>query len=165
MTFATILAVVSGLTLAAAQALSHDLFRHVWKAGRVSEGTEIRVSQVATAAIGLAAIGAGLLFQHQNIGFLATLPLVIAASAAFPVLVLALYWRGLTARGAIAGGLTGLALSVLLMVLSPKVWVGAMGFAAAPFPYDYPTLISLPAAFAAAGLVSCVQRAAERRSP
>lgn len=153
-TFATILAVVSGLTLAAAQAVSHDLFKCVLTDGRADEVREVRVSKAATAVIGAISIGLGLIFQHQNVAFLATLPLVVAASACFPILLLAMYWRGLTRRGATAGGLIGLVLSVGLVIASPKVWSGALGLAGAPFPYEYPTLISSAAAFGVAWLFS-----------
>ena len=161
-TFATILAVVSGVTLAAAQAISHDLFKEVFTSGSADQASEVRVSKAATGVIGAASIGLGLLFQHQNIGFLATLPLVIAASANFPILLLAMYWPGLTRRGATAGGITGLTLSVGLMIASPKVWSGALGLSNPPFPYEYPTLISTGAAFIVAWLISVADAGATR---
>jgi hypothetical protein len=99
-------------------------------------------------------------FQHENIGFLATLPLVIAASVNFSMLVLAMYWRGLTTRGAVAGGLTGLVLSVGLLLLSKKVWVDVLGNAQGVFPFEYPTVFSLGAAFLVAVLVSLTDRSA-----
>jgi cation/acetate symporter len=145
-TFATILAVVSGLTLAAVSSVSHDLYKHVFKRGQVSEVSELRVSRFATVLLGIVVMYAAILFQHENIGFLATLPLVIAASVNFPLLILAMYWRGLTTRGAFAGGLAGLLLSVGLIVLSKKVWVDVLGNTHALFPYEYPTLFSLSAA-------------------
>jgi acyl-CoA synthetase (AMP-forming)/AMP-acid ligase II len=94
----------------------------------------------------LIAIYAAILFQHENIGFLATLPLVVAASVNSAMLILTMYWRGLTTRGAFAGGLTGLISSVGLIALSRSVWVDVLGHAHAVFPYEYPTLFSLPAA-------------------
>jgi cation/acetate symporter len=153
-TFATIVAVVAGLTLAAAAAVSHDLYKHVITRGGASEASELRVSRVATVAIGASAIGLGYIFQHHNVGFLATLPLVIAASANFPILLLAIYWPGLSTAGAVCGGFAGLGLATVLMILSPKIWVSALGHQHAPFPFEYPTLISLLAAFVIAYVVS-----------
>jgi cation/acetate symporter len=152
--FATILAVVSGITLAAAAAVSRDFYNGVMHSGRANEAVEIRVSRLTCVVIGAVSIVLGLLFQHQNVGFLATLPLVIGASANFTILLLAMYWRGLTTRGAVSGGAVGLALSVVLIVLSPKVWVEVLGHSRALFPFEYPTLISVPAAFLTAWLVS-----------
>jgi cation/acetate symporter len=169
-TFATILAVVSGLTLATASAISHDLYNHVLHRGRAREQAELRVSRIACVGIGAFTVALGLLFQQQNVAFLGTLPLAIAASSNFPILMLAMYWPRLTTAGAVAGGLVGLVLSVGLVVLSPKVWVDTLHHAAAPFPYEYPTLISLPLAFLTAWAVSlatggrAVQRAVESRA-
>jgi cation/acetate symporter len=163
-TFATILAVVSGLMLAAASAISHDLYKHVWKRGQAAEATEIRISRGATLLLGIIAIYAAILFQHENIGFLATLPLVVAASVNSVLLILTMYWRGLTTRGAVAGGLTGLVLSIGLIVLSKSVWVDVLGHAHAVFPYVYPTLFSLPAALLVAFIVSFTDRSARGQS-
>lgn len=145
-TFATILAVVSGLTLTAATAVSHDLLRAVMPVAVLSEANEVRVSKLASIAIGAAAVALGILFQHQNVGFLATLPLVIAASANFPILLLALYWTPLKTRGAVLGGWVGLVSSIVMVVGSPKVWVETFGHAKALFPYEYPTLFTMGAA-------------------
>ena len=154
--FATILAVVSGLTLAAATAVSHDLLRSVLPRGTLSESSEVKVSKAASVGIGMFAMGLGVLFQHENVGFLATLPLVIAASANFPVLLLALYWRRLTTAGALAAGWTGLATSVVLVVGSPKVWVGTFGQAQPLFNYEYPTILTMGSAFLLAVIVSLI---------
>jgi cation/acetate symporter len=162
-TFATILAVVSGLTLAAASAVSHDLYKHVWKRGLATEAAELGVSRVATVLLGIIVIYLSILFQHENIGFLATLPLVIAASVNSSMLILAMYWGGLTTRGAFAGGLTGLVLSVGLILLSRKVWVDVLGHTHALFPYEYPTLFSLGAALLVALLASLTDRSAQGR--
>lgn len=156
--FATILAVVSGLTLAGVAAISHDLYKHVLKDGQANEASELRVSRVATVVLGASAVYLSLLFQHQNVGFLATLPLVIAASANFSMLILAMYWRGLTTRGAVAGGATGLISSVALIVLSKKVWVDVLGNAHSIFPWEYPTIFSLSAALLVAFVVSISDR-------
>lgn len=157
-TFATILAVVSGLTLAATAAVSHDLYRNVWRSNEVDERSEMRVSRVTTVGIGCVAILAGLSCRDLNIGFLATLPLVIAASCNLPILLMALYWRRLTTAGAVAGGLVGLVLSVSLVLIGPKVWMGALGHTRPLFPYDYPTLVTLPVAVLVAWLVSITDK-------
>jgi len=159
-TFATILAVVSGLTLTAASAVSHDLYKHVFRNGVVEESAEIHVSRLAALALGALVMALAILFQHENVGFLATLPLVIAASVNFPLLVLTLHWRGFTTRGAIAGGITGLVLSVGLLLLTRKVWVEVLGHPHQLFPYEYPTLFSLGAALIVAYLVSVTDRSA-----
>jgi len=156
--FATILAVVSGLILAGASAVSHDVFKHLWKRGHASEAAEIRVSRLATLGLGTLVIGLAIAFQHENIGFLATLPLVIAASVNFPVLVLAMHWRRLTTRGAFAGGVTGLVLSVGLIVLSKRVWVDVLGHSHAAFPYEYPTVFSLGGALLVTVIASMSDR-------
>ena len=151
---ATVLAVVAGLTLAAATTVSHDLARTVFKRRAIQDAQELRISRWASAGIGAVAVGFGILFQHQNVGFLATLPLVAAASATFPVLLLAIHWRGLTTRGAVAAGWTGLLGSIALVLVSPKVWVGTFGHAAPLVPFEYPTVITMAAAFLLAWGVS-----------
>lgn len=145
--FATILAVVSGLTLSAASAVSHDLYANVFKHGVSTEKGELMVSRIATIVIGAVAIGLSLLFEGQNVGVLATFVLAIAASVNFPVLFLSMYWKGLTTRGAIAGGSVGLLTSLVLMILSPTVWVEVLGHEKAIYPYAYPTLFSVTASF------------------
>ena len=86
-------------------------------------------------------------FKGQNVAILATFPLAIGASTNFPVLFLSMYWGGLTTRGALYGGYTGLLLAVFLIILGPNIWVGVMGFEKAIFPYAYPTIISMGASF------------------
>jgi len=134
--FATILAVVSGLALAGASAVSHDLYARVFRV--TDERRELVVSRVATVALGVLAILLGLAFRTQNVAYMVGLAFAIAASASFPVLLLAMFWPGLTTRGAIAGGVTGLALAVLLTVIGPAIWVKVLGHAAPIFPYDPP---------------------------
>ncbi|MDD5401204.1 MAG: cation acetate symporter [Sulfurimonas sp.] len=145
--FATILAVVSGLTLAGASAISHDLYASVFRKGRVDSMTEMRVSKMATIALGVIAIIVGIAFENQNIAFVVGLAFAIAASANFPILVLSMYWRRLTTRGAVIGGALGLGSAVLLVILSPVVWVSILGNKAAIFPYEYPALFSVTLAF------------------
>ncbi|MEX2525517.1 MAG: cation acetate symporter [Gammaproteobacteria bacterium] len=143
--FATILAVVSGLTLAGAAAVSHDLYAHFLKRGASSEREEVRVSRIATLGLGMAAVILGILFEKQNIAFMVGLAFAIAASANFPVLFFSMYWRKLTTRGALIGGWTGLGSAVLLLILSPIVWVDILGYEQAIFPYEYPALFSMTA--------------------
>jgi len=152
--FATILAVVSGLTLAGASAISHDLYANVIAHGRASEQTEVRVSKGATVALGIVAILLGILFERQNVAYIVALTFSIAASSNFPILVMAMFWRGLTTRGALAGGYVGLLGSLVLVTLGPTVWGKVLGMGVAVFPIDFPTIITLPAAVIVAWLVS-----------
>jgi cation/acetate symporter len=154
--FATILAVVSGLTLAGASAISHDLYATVVKKGRANEQDEIKVSRYATIVLGILAIVLGILFEKQNVAFMVGLAFAIAASCNFPVLVMSIFWKGLTTRGAVVGGFAGLASAVILVVLSPAVWEVTLGNpkGSAPFPYDNPALFSIPIAFIGIWLVS-----------
>jgi cation/acetate symporter len=145
--FATILAVVSGLTMAGTSAISHDLYVMVMKKGRADAKDERRVSRIASVGIGIVAVVLGILFKDQNIAFLVALTFGVAASVNFPILVLSMYWKGLTTRGALIGGVAGLVSAVSLVILSPAVWVKVLGNAEAIFPYDYPAIISMNVAF------------------
>jgi cation/acetate symporter len=147
--FATILAVVSGLTLAGASAISHDLYASVFKKGQVDSLKEMQVSKMATVALGIVAIIMGIAFEKQNIAFVVGLAFAIAASANFPILMLSMYWKKLTTRGAVIGGSLGLATAVLLVILGPIVWVQILGNEEAIFPYKYPALFSVTVAFVA----------------
>lgn len=161
--FATILAVVSGITLSAAATVSHDLYANVLRHGRSDERRELVISRAATAALGGVGVLLAIVFEGQNVAVLAVLPLVIAASANFPVLLLTMYWRGLTTRGALAGGYAGLVSSVVLVVLGPHVWVAALGFDTPVIPYAYPTLFSMAVAFTGCWVVSAADRTARAR--
>lgn len=145
--FATILAVVSGLTLAGASAVSHDLYANVFAKGNVDEMKEMKMSKYATVAIGIVAIILGIVFEKQNIAFMVGLAFAIAASANFPILFLSIYWRKLTTRGAVLGGSLGLATAIALVIAGPIVWVQILGNAEALFPYKYPALFSVVTAF------------------
>lgn len=158
--FATILAVVSGLALAGASAISHDLYAKVIRKGKVSEAQEVRVSKIATLVIGLLAVLLGVAFEQMNIAFMVALAFGVAASANFPVLVLAISWKGLTTRGALWGGFTGLIIAVTLVILSPAVWKTVLGNPDAIFPYEHPALFSMPLAFLVCYLVSKFDRSA-----
>ncbi|MFT4098527.1 MAG: sodium/solute symporter [Rhodoblastus sp.] len=158
--FATILAVVAGLTLAGASSVSHDLYARVFRRGQASEKSEIRVSRIATVVLGLVSVGLGILFQTQNVAYMVSLAYAISCSSTLPLLLLTLYWPGLTTRGAIAGGTVGLIAAVSLTVLGPPVWVKVLGNAAPIFPIDPPTIVSMPLAFLTAWLVSTLSRRA-----
>ena len=152
--FATILAVVSGLALAGASAISHDLYARVIMKGKVSEEKEIRVSKYATVVLGLVAIVLGILFENQNVAFMVGLAFGVAAAANFPVLILSMYWKGLTTRGALWGGYGGLVSAVLFVLFSKSVWVDVLGNAAPLFPYTQPALFAMPVAFLLAYIFS-----------
>ncbi len=158
--FATILAVVSGLTLAGASAISHDLYASVLKKGEADEMSEVRVSKITTVALGIIAIFLGIAFEKQNIAFMVGLAFAIAASANFPILFLSMFWSKLTTRGAVIGGSLGLATAVILVILSPTVWEAVMGNPAgsAPFPYKYPALFSVTVAFVGIWLFSITDK-------
>jgi len=152
--FATILAVVAGLALAGASAISHDLYARVIMKGKATEAKEIRVSKIATICLGFVAIVLGILFEKQNIAFMVGLAFGVAAAANFPVLILSMYWKGLTTRGALWGGYGGLLSAVAFVVLSKSVWVDVIGNKAAIFPYTQPALFAMPIAFLLAYIFS-----------
>ncbi|WP_169719578.1 cation acetate symporter [Chitinilyticum litopenaei] len=154
--FATILAVVAGLTLSGASAVSHDLYASVIKKGKANEADEIRVSKMTTLGLGVVAIFLGILFEKQNIAFMVGLAFSIAASANFPVLFLSMFWKGLTTRGAVIGGLFGLISAVVLIILGPAVWEVTLGNpkGSAPFAYSNPAIFSMTLAFVTTWLVS-----------
>ena len=143
--FATILAVVSGLTLAGAAAVSHDLFQNCIKKGQADEAQEILVSRYATIGLGIAAILLGILFEQQNIAYMVGLAFAIAASANFPVLFFTMYWEKTTTRGVMIGGWVGLTSAIALVIFGPIVWVDILGNESAIFPYRYPALFSMSA--------------------
>ncbi|MCB1784359.1 MAG: cation acetate symporter [Alphaproteobacteria bacterium] len=145
--FATILAVVSGLALAGASAISHDLYARVFKKGTATEKQELRVSKISTVVLGLVAIFLGIAFEKQNVAYMVGLAFAIAASANFPIILLSIYWRGMTTRGAVVGGSMGLVTAILLMILGKTVWVSVLGYSEPIFPYEYPALFSMSAAF------------------
>ncbi|KPX19902.1 Cation/acetate symporter ActP [Pseudomonas amygdali pv. dendropanacis] len=145
--FATILAVVAGLTLAGASAVSHDLYASVIKAGKANEKDEIRISKITTIALAVVAILLGIAFESQNIAFMVGLAFSVAASCNFPILLLSMYWKNLTTRGAMIGGWMGLISAVVLMILGPTIWVQILHHEKAIFPYEYPALFSIAIAF------------------
>ena len=167
--FATILAVVAGLTLSGASAVSHDLYASVWRHGNVDSDTELRVSKITTVALGVVAVLLGITFEKQNVAFMVMLAFTIAASANFPVLFMSVLWKNCTTTGAVVGGTVGLILSVVLTVVSPGVWEATLGNpkGSAWFPYSTPAVFSITAAFVTIWIVSLLdrsQRAAKERA-
>jgi cation/acetate symporter len=158
--FATILAVVAGLTLSGASAVSHDLYATVIKKGRADSRSELRVSKITTVCLGVVAVVLGIAFEKQNIAFMVSLAFAIAASANFPVLLMSVLWKGCTTRGAVIGGFLGLASSVLLTVVSPAVWEVTLGNpkGSALFPYTSPALFSMTIGFVGIWLFSVLDR-------
>ena len=145
--FATILAVVAGLTLAASNSIAHDLYAIVIRKGQATDAEEMKVSKRTVIVIGIVAVLLGFAFENQNIAFMVGLAFAVAASANFPILILSIYWSKLTTRGAFMGGFIGLLTAVILVVLSKTVWVTIFGFETAIFPYTQPALFSILAAF------------------
>jgi cation/acetate symporter len=156
--FATILAVVSGLALAGASAISHDLYARVIKKGTATSQQEMKVTRLASVGLGITAILLGIAFKDQNVLFLVALAFGVASSVNFPILILSMYWKGLTTRGALWGGIAGLVSSVGLVVLSPTVWVKILGNKAAIFPYDHPAIVSMTLAFFVTWLLSVTDK-------
>ncbi|AKL41344.1 MULTISPECIES: cation/acetate symporter ActP [Serratia] len=152
--FATILAVVAGLTLAGASAVSHDLYASVMKNGKATERDELKVSKITVVVLGLVAIALGILFEKQNIAFMVGLAFSIAASCNFPIIILSMYWSRLTTRGAMIGGWLGLLTAVILMILGPTIWVQILGHEKPIYPYEYPALFSMFVAFVGTWLFS-----------
>ncbi|EPL9571860.1 cation/acetate symporter ActP [Providencia rettgeri] len=161
--FATILAVVAGLTLAGASAVSHDLYAMAMKNGKADEKDELRVSKITVVILGFVAIGLGILFEKQNIAFMVGLAFSIAASCNFPIILLSMYWRKLTTRGALAGGWLGLITAVVLMILGPTIWVGILHHDKPIYPYEYPALFSMIVAFFASWLFSITDNSEQGR--
>ena len=160
--FATILAVVAGLTLSGASAVSHDLYATVFKKGKADSASELKVSRITTVCLGIIAVVLGIAFQKQNIAFMVSLAFAIAASANFPVLFMAVLWKDCTTRGAVIGGFLGLISSVGLTIVSPSVWEATLGYpvGSALFPYTSPALFSMTIGFVGIWLFSITDRSA-----
>ncbi len=152
--FATILAVVSGLTLAGASALSHDIYARVIMKGKATEKQEVWVSKMAVIGLGILAIFLGIAFEKQNVAYIVALTFSVAACTNFPILVLSIFWRGLTTRGAVVGGYTGIFGSIGLLLIGPTVWTKVLNMGPAIFPYDFPTFVVLPTVLIVAYIVS-----------
>lgn len=145
--FATILAVVAGLAISGAGAISHDLFVNVCKNGVCDPKLEMKVTKISTIGIGIFAILLGIIFEKQNVAFTVGLAFAIAASVNFPILLLSIYWKNLTTKGAFWGGLIGLISVLVMVILSPSIWIKSFGFSEAIFPYDHPAIFSMPITF------------------
>ena len=159
--FATILAVVAGLTLSGASAVAHDLYASVICKGSPPAGAELRVSRVTTVVLGIVAVILGIAFEKQNIAFMVSLAFAIAASANFPVLFMSVLWKGTTTRGAFIGGFIGLITAVVLTILSKSIWVDIFHNAEALFPYKSPALFSVTAGFVGIWLFSILDGSAQ----
>ena len=160
--FATILAVVAGLTLSGASAVSHDIYATLIKKGKADSASELRVSRYTTVALGVVAVALGIAFEKQNIAFMVSLAFAIAASANFPVLFMAVLWKDCTTKGAVIGGFMGLISSVGLTIVSPSVWEATLGNpkGSAWFPYSSPALFSMTIGFVGIWLFSIMDRSA-----
>ena len=161
--FATILAVVAGLTLSGASAVSHDLYATVFKNGKADSASELKVSRLTTLTLGVIAVMLGIVFEKQNVAFMVALAFAIAASANFPVLLLSVLWKGCTTKGAVIGGFMGLISSVGLTIVSPSVWEATFGNPAgsAWFPYSSPALFSMTIGFAGVWLFSVLDKSGQ----
>ena len=159
--FATILAVVAGLTLSGASAVSHDLYSTVIKKGKATSEEELHMSRLTTIALGILAVILGIVFEKQNIAFMVSLAFAIAASANFPVLFMSVLWKDCTTRGATVGGFIGLATAVGLTILSKSVWVDVFQYKDAIFPYTSPALFSMAAAFVSIWVFSITDKSAQ----
>jgi cation/acetate symporter len=163
--FATILAVVAGLTLSGASAVSHDLYATVIKKGQVDSASELRVSRITTLVLGVIAVVLGIAFEKQNIAFMVSLAFAIAASANFPVLFMSVLWKDCTTKGAVIGGFLGLISSVALTVVSPSIWEAVLGNpkGSALFPYTSPALFSMTIAFVSIWLFSILDNSEQAK--
>lgn len=158
--FTTILAVVAGLTLSGASAVSHDLYATVWRKGNASSAEERRIAKLTAFSLGVIAVVLGIVFEHENVAYLVMLAFSIACSANFPVLFMAVLWKDCTTRGATVGGFLGLSTAVILTLLSPVVWESVLQqpVGSAPFPYASPAIVSMPLAFLSIWCLSLLDR-------
>jgi cation/acetate symporter len=162
--FATILAVVAGLTLSGSAAIAHDLWGHVVRDGKIEEKEQLFVAKVATIVLAIIAINLGIAFEGQNVAFMVGLAFSIAASANFPALVLSMMWKRFTTRGAVASMIAGTASSLILIALSPTVMVDLLKNKEAIVPLRNPGIITVPLAFLVAIVVSLLTREPEAES-
>ncbi|KXB29452.1 cation acetate symporter [Dechloromonas denitrificans] len=163
--FATILAVVAGLTLSGASAVSHDLYATVFKKGQATSEDELRVSKITTICLGILAVVLGILFEKENVAYMVMLAFAIACSANFPVLFMSVLWKNCTTRGATVGGFVGLIAAVALTVMSANVWEAVLGNpkGSAPFPYSSPAIFSMSLAFFTIWLVSILDNSEQAK--
>lgn len=155
--FATILAVVAGLALSGAAAISHDIWSSVIRRGEPRAGEELKVARIATIGLALLAIVLGVAFKGQNVAFMVGLAFAIAASANFPALVLSVFWRRTSTAGAASSMIVGTVSTLVLIALSPAVQIDLLKHATAPFPLKNPALVTIPLSFAVGILVSLLR--------
>jgi cation/acetate symporter len=156
--FATILAVVAGLTLSGAAALSHDLWVSVARKGQATPIEQLRVARIATVALGVVAVLLGITFKGQNVAFMVSLAFAIAASANFPALLLSIFWRRCTTMGVVASMVIGTCSTLLLIYLSPTIQIDILKHDSALFPLKNPALITIPLSFVVGIVVSLLSR-------
>lgn len=159
--FATILAVVAGLTLAGAAAVAHDLYAVILKKGKADPDKELKLSRIVVIVTGVVGILLGLLFEEQNIAVVVAFALSVAASVNFPILLLSMYWSGMTSKGALKGGVATLLLTLILILLGDSVWVQIFGNEEAIFPYIYPTVFAMPVGFVSIWIFSLQDRSTQ----
>lgn len=152
--FATIVAVVAGLTIAGASAISHDLYANVLRHGQATDAEVVKVSRIAAIGLGALGVALGIAFKDQNIAYLIVLPFTISSTVFFPVLFLAMYWRRLTTTGIVTGGWLGLASAVVMLIVGPTIWKDILGNPEPLFPYKYPALFSMAISFSTMVIVS-----------
>jgi cation/acetate symporter len=154
--FATILAVVAGLTLSGASSIAHDLYVNVFRKGESNEKGEVKVAKMATIGLGILAIILGLAFKNQNVAFMVGLAFAVAASANFPALLLSVFWKKFTTKGATWSIVVGALSAIILIVFSPPVMKDIMGYEPI-FPLKNPALVSVPLAFITGVIVSLIK--------
>lgn len=156
--FATILAVVSGLTLSGASAISHDIYGSIFKKSNVESKEEMKIVRIATVFLGALAVVLGIIFKEQNVAYMIALAFAIACSSTFPVLILAIYWKKLTSFGAVLGGTVGLISSLLFTIMGPAVWVKVLGHSEPFISINPPAIITLPLALATCIIASLLSQ-------
>jgi len=164
--FATIVAVVAGLTIAGASAISHDLYANVFRHGRATDTEVVRVSRIAALVLGVLGVLLGIAFKDQNIAYMIVLPFTVSSTVFFPILILSMYWRNLTTTGVVTGGWLGLATGAILLITGPTIWQEILGNPAPLFPYKYPALFSIAVSFTTMIVVSLMdnsERAKQER--
>ncbi len=152
--FATILAVVAGLTLSGAATLSHDLWVNVFRGGHADEREQLLVARCSTIFLAVLSILLGIAFRGQNVAYMVGLAFAIAASANFPALAMSIFWRRLTTAGAVSSMVVGTVSSVVLIALSPTIQMDILGGQTAWFPLRNPGIVTIPLAFVVAIVVS-----------
>ena len=162
--FATIVAVVAGLTIAGASAISHDLYANILRHGQASDQEVVRVSRIAALVLGALGVTLGIAFKEQNIAYMIVLPFTVSSSVFFPILILSMYWSRLTTTGAVVGGWAALISGALMLLLGPTIWKEILGHEAAIFPYKYPALFTMPIGFGTMIVVSLLDNSARAKA-